>query len=398
MIEKFIPYAHQSINEDDIQAVSRALSAELITRGPYVQEFEKTIADYCGVTYAVAFNSGSTALIAACHALQIGPHDRLISTPNTFATTVSAAMRYGAKPTFIDIDLETGNLDLDQLETFLKDKHFSRGRTLILPVDFAGIPVDMQKLDSLIRDPNTIVIEDAAHALGSTYKDGKKVGSCSWSDLTIFSFHPAKTITTGEGGMVTTNDPEIYRRLLLFRNNCIERDKDHLKGNLSNFYEGYYEVVDMTSNYHMTEFQAALGLSQFKRLNQFIEKRRALIQKYRELFKDYPGIKLFSDSSDMRTAFHLCVAQIDFGSYKIKRAEVMAKLKEQGIGTQVHYIPVYHHPFFNKHEEDLGEQFPNMEKYYSQALSLPLYYDLKMEAVEFVVDTLKRILGKNHKI
>lgn len=388
----FIPYSHQSIDEKDIQAVAAALSKDIITRGETVEAFEKAIASYCGATYAVAFNSGSTALTAACHAAQVGPYDRIITTPNTFIATVNAGMRYGATPIFIDIDTDTGNLNLDDLEVTLKNQQSSRGKNIIIPVHFSGIPVDMERLESLIRSPDTIVIEDAAHALGSHYQDGQKVGCCAWSQMTMLSFHPAKTITTGEGGMVLTNDPDLYKRLQLFRNNGIERDLTCLEGPVEEFFEGYYEVKETTGNYNFTEFQAALGLSQLQRINPFIEKRRELMKTYRQLLQDTPGVKLFTDKMDASTAFHLCVAQIDFAEYNTSRAHVMASLKEKGIGTQMHYIPVYRHPFL-KNGRELIPYFPKMEAYYAQAITLPLYYDLAVSDVERIVGALKEILS-----
>lgn len=388
----FIPYARQSISPEDIQAVAESLSGESITRGTRVNEFEQAVADYCNAKYAVAFNSGTSALLATCHVVDLTPHDRLITTPNTFVATVNAGMLRGATPIFVDIDLETGNLNLQQVKENLESFQSTRGRTVVLPVHFSGIPVDMQKLDGMICSPDTIIIEDAAHAIGSRYSDGQKVGCCAWSDMTMFSFHPAKTITTGEGGMVLTNNVDLYHRLKRFRNNGIERDPEYLEEDLADTFEGYYEVAEMTCNYNFTDFQAALGLSQFKRLDDFIAKRRELIGLYRNLFRDLPDMKMFSSKMDEFTAFHLCVVQINFEAYKTTRAHVMSKLKEQGIGTQLHYIPVYRHPYFKKKSGDISEYFPNMETYFNQALSLPLYYDLTHEDVKRIVNTLKDIL------
>ena len=262
----FLPYAKQSIDEQDIQAVGKALSAEWITRGPLVEAFEKEFASYCNAAYAVAFSSGSAALAAAYFAAQVGPSDRLISTPNTFIATVGAAMQYGAQPLFIDIDRKTGGIDLEQL-IFNANQPLSRGRPILAPVHFAGIPVDMEELDRHLTNPDVVVIEDAAHAIGSNYpRQGPKVGSCAWSQMTMFSFHPAKTITTGEGGLVTTNDSELCRRLKLFRNNGIERDPQYLEGEPAPW---YYEVHALTNNFNFTEGQAALGSSQLRRIDIF---------------------------------------------------------------------------------------------------------------------------------
>lgn len=388
MHNDFIPYAKQSIDESDALEVTKALMSPVITRGPQVEAFEAACAAYCGAQHAVAFSSGTAALAAACHAAGAGANDRLLTTPNTFVATVGAGVHYKATPVFIDIDRNTGNMDLNQLE-FNMNIPASRGRTIVMPVHFAGIPIDMQALDAQINNPDTVVIEDAAHALGSSYKDGQKVGSCAWSQMTIFSFHPAKTITTGEGGMVTTNDPELCRRLRRFRNNGIERDPHHLEGSPAPW---YYEVQEITNNYNFTDMQAALGISQLRRLELFVERRRELVRAYREKLKDMAHVRLFTDEFDARTAFHLFVVQIDFAALKTTRTHVMDALKAKGIGTQVHYIPVYRHPYFRRVTGDISEYFPEMEGYYSQALSLPLYYGLTASNIDYVVDSLKEVL------
>lgn len=387
----FLPYARQSIDATDILEVSKALSREMITRGPKVDEFEEAVASYCGVKHAIAFNSGTSALMAAYFAAEVNPYDRLITTPNTFVSTVGAAVQRQAQHIFLDIDRTTGNLNLDQLEYNLQ-LPASRGKTVIAPIHFAGIAVDMQKIDQMLTDPSTIVIEDAAQAFGSSYADGTKIGSCAWSHLTIFSFHPAKILTTGEGGMATTNDDALAHRLRLFRNNGIERDPGFLDSASPGHW--YYEVKALTGNYNFTELQAALGLSQLKRLDEFIRKRRELMALYREKLPKIDHLQLFSPALDSRMAPHLCVAQIDFAAYKTTRHLVMQALKEKGIGTQIHYIPVYRHPYFTKQSGDLTAYFPEMETYYAQALSLPLYSDLSLEDVEYVSQSLKEILQK----
>lgn len=387
--QPFLPYARQSIDADDIAAASQAFAGDIITRGPKVEAFEAAIAEYCGARYGIAFNTGTAALIAACHAANVGPHDRLITTPNTFVASINAGMMRGAAPVFVDIDRNTGNLDIAQVGYNLEQRH-SRGRNIILPVHFSGISVDVQKIEQKVLSGDDVIIEDAAHALGSRYPDGKMVGCCAWSHMTMFSFHPAKTITTGEGGMVMTNDPELAHRLRSVRNNCIERDPAFLQTPPP--YDGYYEVTDMSCNYNFTEFQAALGLRQFQRIDQFIAKRRQLIQAYRDMLGKIPHVRMFTAEHDERTAFHLCVAQIDFSAYNTTRGHVVAQLKERNIGTQVHYIPIYRHPYISKNSGDLTPYFPEMEAYYAQALTLPLYYDLNIEDVERVVHTLQDVL------
>lgn len=386
MTEKiFLPYALQSISQEDIHAVSQALAQPVITRGELVAKFEETIAKECDAKFAVAFNSGSTALLAAYYAGQVGPLDTVISTPNTFVATVGSCVQFGANPLFVDIDRKTGNIDLNQVALNLQRPR-SRGRYVVVPVHFSGIPVDMQRLDAMILDPNTLVIEDAAHAIGSRYKDGTKVGSCQWSQMTILSFHPAKTMTTGEGGMVTTNDEELYRRLKSYRNNGIERDPIYMKENPGPW---FYEVNDLSSNFNFTEMQAALGLSQYNRLGNFIEKRQSLVKLYEKELQGVKHIRLFEPDEGCFVAPHLFVVQIDFEALKKNRADFMKYLKENGIGTQVHYIPVYRFPYFFHKFGDLSPYFPEMESYYQQALSLPLYYDLSEDDVRRVVQCLK---------
>jgi len=387
----FLPYAHQSINQADLDAVKEALSREVITRGETVEEFEKTFAQYCGAYHAVAFNSASTALAAACHAAKVTPADKVLTTPNTFVATSGAAMHMGASPVFIDIDRSNGSIDLNLLYENL-DFSSSRGRLVLMPVHFAGIPIDMKQIYQRMRHPEAVVIEDAAHALGSFYPDGQKVGSCAWSDMTIFSFHPAKQITTGEGGMVTTNDTEYDRRLRLYRNNGIVRDPAYLKGPT---FPGYYEVNEVTGNFNFTDFQAALGLSQMRRLDDFVLKRRRLMALYREQLKEVPHLRLLTDAFDQQVSFCMAIAQIDFAAYRTTRASVMESLKASGIGTQVHYIPIYHHPFFQQYSTvELADYFPEMEAYYSQALTLPLYQDLTEDDVKRVCTELKAALSR----
>lgn len=386
--QSFIPYAHQSIDSSDIEEVVKALSGNLITRGPYVEAFEKAIAEYCGAQYAVAFNSATSGLIAACHAGKLTKSDRFLTTPNSFIASTGCAYLKETIPTFLDIDRSSGNLDLKQLEYNINQPR-TRGRTIVLPVHFSGIPVDMEEIDRMVQDPDTLIIEDAAHALGSSYPSGQKVGSCAWSAMTVLSFHPAKTITSAEGGMVLTNDPKLFHDLRRFRNNGIEKTIQMTAQ------EGlwYYEVKEITGNYHMTELQAALGLSQFKRLKSFVAKRQKLVSLYRELLKNTPHMTFFSPKHDNYSAYHLFVAQIDFKAYGKTRAEVMQKLCDEGIGTQVHYIPIYHHPVFKQSLGDLSPYFPEMEKYYEQALTLPLYYDLTEEQVKRICASLRRVLN-----
>lgn len=387
----FLPYSRQSITEQDIEAVSEALRGEQITRGSNVEAFEAAFAAYVGADYAVAFSSGSTALAATYGAGEIGPSDRVLSSPNTFIATTGFATERGARLALADITLDSGNIDLERIEPQLEYLSL-KGRLFVVPVHFAGIAVDMERLEQMIRGVNVMVIEDAAHALGSVYPDGRKVGCCAHSDMTIFSFHPVKTITTGEGGMVTTNDPDLYRKLKLFRNSGIVRDAEHLKEGVSAPW--YYEVQQISGNFHLTEFQAALGLSQLKRLDSFVAKRRALVGYYRSQLAGMEGVGLFNSSYDPQTAYHLMVVQIDFNRFRTSRTEVMEELRRQEIGTQYHYIPLYRQPCYRRLVGCDEELFPAMESYYHSALSIPLFPEMTPNDVERVCQCLKETLTR----
>ena len=381
--KQFIPYTRQEIDEADIQAVAEALKKPLITRGDFVQAFEKEVAAYVEAPFALAFNSGSSALNGVAFALGLGPQDRVISTPNTFISTVGSTIERGANPVFIDIDPYTGLWQNDLALVNLHTEH-SRGRDILMPVHFTGATVDMKFLNKNLT-PEAHIVEDAAHAFGSTYSDGKKVGASHLSDMTVFSFHPSKTITTGEGGMVTTHSEELYELLKLARNNGIY--------NSDSLFPGSYDVLDLTCNYNFTDFQAALGLSQLKKVDRFIKKRRSLVAYYREKLQSIPEIVPLSGEQDDRSAHHLFVVLIDFKKFGKDRRTVMQSLKEKGVGTQLHYIPLYHHPIFKDHVGDISEFFPQTEFYYERALSLPLYTQLEKEEIDYVAASLKEVLG-----
>lgn len=371
-LDTFIPYAKPSIIQEDLALMNEAMLGSSITRGPYVEKFESAISKYCGSTYAVCFNSGTTALQAAYFAVNGSKSDRLVTTPNTFAATIVPGILYGSEIELVDIDRTSGNLSLDKIKASSK-------RSIYMPVHFSGNPVDIEALRSSTAG---VIIEDAAHALGSLDKEGSPIGSCKHSDMTILSFHPAKSITTGEGGMVTTNSPELNEKLRFYRNNGMVRDPQKAQ------YPGYYEIHEATGNFNVTDFQAALGLSQLKRLPLFVEKRRKLVKEYRNQLNGIKQIRLFSEEHDANSAHHLLVAQIEFEHLGKNRSQVMEQLKELNIGTQVHYIPLHHHPILNRQYH-----LPEMEAYYKNALTLPLYYDLEIEEVKLICSNLKALLG-----
>lgn len=385
----FLPYARQSIAAQDIEAVKTVLTGNIITRGPQVAAFERAVADYCGAQHAVAFNSGSTALRVAYQAAGMRTGDRLLTTPNSFIATTVAGYLCDAVPVFVDIDSETGNIDLDQLLANL-EAPATRGKIYIAPVHYAGIPLDMCRVQSAIRDVETVVIEDAAAALGSIYPTGERVGSCAWSDLTVFSFHPAKLITTGEGGMVTTNDQRLAHRLRMLRNNGLERNQELLSE-----FPGpwFYEVQEASSNYNFTDFQAALGMSQLSRIDQFIQSRQQVLRWYADELAQIPQVKLLSRLLGSSVAPHLAVVKVDFRALGKTRAACMEALERSGIGTQVHYIPIYRHPVIRRLAGRLEEYFPAMEEFYDQALSLPIYSGMQQMEVQRVCRALKETLS-----
>ncbi len=384
--KNFLPYARQSIDKSDIEAVAESLKGDLITRGKKVSEFEEQIAGRFQAKYAVTFTSATTGLYAAMQAADVSAFDRFVTTPNSFIATVASGMRLGARPIFVDIDQENGCMNSEKLGEVVSQP-MSRGRLVIAPVHFSGITQDMERLGRQIKSPNAIIIEDAAHAIGSAYKDGSLVGSCSYSDMTVFSFHAIKTMTTGEGGCVTTNDEKLYKRLQRIRNSGMERAKE----------PWLYSIEEISGNYHMTEMQAALGLSQLARLESFIEKRKKIVSWYRSKLSNAPHIRFFNPSYDERSCYHLMCLQIDFEAIGKTRSEVMQELHDKGIGSQYHYIPLYRHPAVAKVVSIDPEAYPVMEKYYKQGLSIPLYYDLEEKDVDHIAKELLLICDKKLK-
>ena len=371
----YIPYGKQSINDDDIQAVVEVLKSDYLTTGPKIEEFEKLVAEYTGAKYAVAIANGTAALHAACFAAGIGKGDEVITTPITFAASANCVLYCGGTPVFADVDPITYNIDWKDIERKITDK-----TKAIIPVHFSGQPCDMDEIHALAKKHNLIVIEDGAHALGAEYK-GKRIGGLS--DMTTFSFHPVKHITTGEGGMILTNNEELYKKLVLFRSHGITRNPEFMEKN-----EGawYYEQLDLGYNYRITDIQCALGITQMKRLDDFVAKRRALVERYDEAFKDVEGIVTPFMKEECNSSWHLYIIQVE------KRKEVFDKLREAGIGVNVHYIPVYKHPYYQANGyKDVS--CPKAEELYQHIISLPLYPSLTIEEQDYVIKGVKEILN-----
>lgn len=372
-----LPYARQCIEEDDIEAVGRALRSNLIARGPKVAEFEEHLARQCRAPYAVAFSSGSTALLAACLALNAGPRDRALIPANSFVATASCAALLDCSIEFVDVDSQTGNLDLKSLASCLKRR--GTGRDLLIAVHFAGRALDIAEIAKLDPTGRLLILEDAAHALGSS-SVSEVVGSCNFSACCAFSFHAVKNITAGEGGAVTTRSKSLARELRRLRNSGIEREKEFWRSPSEEL--GYYEVQRLSSNFHLTEMQAALGISQLGKIERFRLARAALIERYRKRLSGLRGLSLPPFSEREISHFHLFFVLIDFCGLKGKRCDLANYLQTHNIGSRALYIPLYRHPCWPKGVKT--EPLVGSEKFYSQIVALPLFAQLKLQEVDWI--------------
>tara|TARA_B100001057_G_scaffold496891_1_gene599574 strand:+ start:619 stop:1791 length:1173 start_codon:yes stop_codon:yes gene_type:complete len=389
-----IPYGKHAIDELDIQAVVDVLKSVNLTQGPKILEFEKAVADYTEAKYAVAVSHGTAAQHLTMLAADIGTGSSIITSPITFVSTANSGKYVGADVHFSDIDSTSINLSP---ETLKKTVSKFKNVRAIVPVHFAGFPCEMSEIKAIADDVGAVVIEDAAHALGAVYPNGKKVGCCEFSLMTIFSFHPVKAIAAGEGGMITTNDDGVYQRLLRLRSHGINKGKDSLfypNQHDENGIEArwYYELQELGYNYRITDIQAALGLSQFRKIDAFIEKRRSLVKKYDKSFSNLPHCQPIQLNGRDVSAHHIYVLRIDFATLKISRQFFMNKLFEKGIGTQVHYIPVPLQPYYKSLGGDL-DHYSNAKNYYNEAISIPLYYSLSDAEQQFVIDSICELLA-----
>jgi UDP-4-amino-4,6-dideoxy-N-acetyl-beta-L-altrosamine transaminase len=384
-----IPYGRQDISEADIQAVVDVLKSDFLTQGPVVPLFEKTVADYCGANHAVATNSATSSLHIACLSLGLGSGDWLWTSPLTFVASANCALYCGAKVDFVDIDPRTYNLCPSALERKLrKAKKEGCLPKIVIPVHLCGQSCDMEAVSKLSKRYGFKVIEDASHAIGGKYQN-KPIGSSTYSDITVFSFHPVKIITTGEGGMALTNNVALARKMELLRSHGVTRDPDLMTHKPDGPW--YYQQIELGFNYRMTELQAALGNSQMTRLNEFLEQRNQLAQKYDELLKNLPVITPWQDKTNY-SARHLYVIRLKLNQIHKTHREVFESLREQGIGVNVHYIPAHSQPFYKQMGFKDGD-FPNVESYYQEAISLPLFPKLSSEEQAKVVTALKMALS-----
>jgi len=381
-----IPYGKQNINQVDIDSVVSVLQSDFLTQGPQVPLFEKTVVYYCDAEYGVAVNSATSALHVACLALGLGKGDWLWTSPNSFVASANCGLYCGAKVDFVDIDPLTYNLSTKELEKkLIQAKKDNKLPKIVIPVHFAGQSCNMQKIHSLGQEYDFKIIEDASHAIGGKYLD-QPIGSCQYSDITVFSFHPVKIITTAEGGLATTNDKKLSERMQLFRSHGVTRDSELMTKKTEGVW--YYQQVDLGFNYRMTELQAALGVSQMQRLDEFIAKRHKLQERYDLLLKDLPIIKPCQDK-DSYSALHLYPIQVNLENTSKSRKKIFNELRKSDIGVNVHYIPIHAQPYYQKFGYQKGD-FPNAEKFYSRSLSLPLYFDMTYEQQDFVLKVLAR--------
>ena len=379
-------YGKQSIDENDIDAVVEVLKSDFLTQGPAIEKFDKCVAEYCGAKYAVAVTSATAALHISCLSAGLGKDDILWTSPITFTASANCGRYCGADVDFVDIDPSTYNMSIAELEKKLQAAEIKP--RVVVPVHLAGQSCEMDKIYKLSQKYGFKVIEDASHAIGADYKE-TKVGCCKYSDMTVFSFHPVKIVTTGEGGMVLTNDKDLYEKLVLYRSHGITRDPKLMTGTADGPW--YYQQIDLGFNYRMTDMQAALGYSQMQKVNEFVSKRRYLAKRYNELLKNINGIQLPDQNEDTKSSWHLYVVRVDFSKISKTKNQIFAEMKEKGICLNLHYIPVHTQPYY----ENLGFKggdFPNSEKYYEEAFTLPLYYSLTDEQQDHIVKSLVEVL------
>jgi len=382
-----IPYGRQDINQADIDAVVAVLRSDFLTQGPMVPRFEQAVANRCGAQHAVAVNSATSALHIACLTLGLGPGDRLWTVPNTFVASANCALYCGAGVDFVDIDPHTYNMSVEKLQAKLSHAEKEGGLPkIVVAVHFGGQPCDMAAIGALARRFGFAVIEDASHAIGAS-EGSSAVGSCAHSDITIFSFHPVKIITTGEGGMLLTNRADVDAKARLLRSHGVTRDPSLMDQPLHGPW--YYQQTMLGYNFRITDIQAALGLSQLDRLDEFINRRRALALSYDLLFDGLPLVRPYQ-RPDAMSAWHLYVIRVPGESGKV-RNEVFAKLCEDGILCNVHYIPVHTQPYYRKMGFKPGD-FPEAERYYNEAISLPMFFGLSETEQEYVADHLRSAL------
>jgi UDP-4-amino-4,6-dideoxy-N-acetyl-beta-L-altrosamine transaminase len=382
-----IPYGQQDINQQDIEEVITVLRSDWLTQGPKVPEFEQAVATYCGAKHAVAVNSATSALHIACLALGLGEGDYLWTSPNTFVASANCALYCGASVDFVDIDHRTYNISVAALEEkLLFAEKQGKLPKIVVPVHFAGQSSEMVAIKSLAKKYGFFLLEDASHAIGGKYRD-EPIGTCRYSDITVFSFHPVKIITTGEGGMALTNNSELAQRMARLRTHGITRDADLMTEEPHGSW--YYQQIELGFNYRMTDIQAALGISQLQRLDEFIRLRHEVAERYNVAFENFPVVCPWQHPT-CYSAFHLYVIRLETQKSK-SRLEIFEQLRASGIGLNIHYIPVHTQPYYKSLGFKSGG-FPKAEHYYQETLSLPMYPTLLIEQQEYVIAALRAVL------
>ncbi len=377
---EIIPYGHHWIDENDINEVVKVLKSDWITQGLKVKEFENALCKYTGAKYAVVVSSGTAALHVACLAAGIKSGDEVVTSPITFAASANCISYCGGTPVFADIQEDTVNIDPEEIK-----KKINQKTKAIIPVHFAGHPCDLEEIKRIAKKHNLLVIEDAAHALGAEYKSSK-IGSCKYSDMTIFSFHPVKHVTTGEGGAVLTNRGDLYERLLLLRNHGITKDKkkmEHCNGSW------YYEMQELGFNYRLTDFQCALGISQLRKLEKFLSRRREIVNIYNKELSKVGEVILPVEKPYIKSSWHIYYIRLKDSQ---GRKNLFEKLRKYNIGVQVHYIPVHLQPYYRENFGYKVGDYPKAEEYYKPTITLPLYPKMMDSEIQYVIDTFKKEL------
>jgi perosamine synthetase len=387
-----IPYSKQSISIIDALRVARQVKFKSLTQGNQIKEFENSVADYVGSKYAVAVSSATAGLHLAHLAIGNPIGSNVATSPISFVASANTIIYAGHTPFFVDIDFDSGSMSVDKLIDLINQTKIST----VVPVHYAGLPCDMKRIHEVCKEKNISIIEDAAHALGATYDSGEKVGSCTYSDMTVFSFHPVKSITTGEGGMITTNNENLYGKLLKLRTHGIQRKEVSFQNKILGYSDGqpnlwYYEMDSLGYHYRLTEIQAVLGYSQMKKIDKFMKARQSIAKRYDKYLSNIKNIKKSQSKNNGGSANHLYTIKIDFTKIKSSRNDLMSKLREIGIVTQVHYIPIPLHPYYKQLGYDV-DNLPNTMNFYFQILSIPIYPKLSILKQFKVYKNLNKLL------
>ena len=379
--KNFLPYGKQTIEDSDVLAVSRALKSDYLTQGPLIEKFESKLASYCSSKYALVVSSGTAALHTAVHSLGLSKGDKAITTPITFAATANSVRYVDAEVQLADIDINNYNIDPKQII-----EGITKETKAILPVDLTGQPSPIDEINEIAEENDIAVVEDCCHAFGAEYK-GRRVGSLS--DINTFSFHPVKHFTTGEGGVLLTNNEEIYNKALKFRTHGITKEVDQLTKNDGGW---YYEMQELGQNYRLTDIQCALGISQLSRVDDFIKRRIEIAKRYDDQLSRIEEVIIPFQEQYSKSSYHLYVIRFDLDKISCTRKDIYDALNKENIGTQVHYIPLYRQPYYLNRYKYLASNFPNSEKYYETALSLPIFPHMTDDDVQDVIDAISKII------